>query len=187
MIPKLFIYDTGDSDNREQGEGRFDRSDNVVPVPVANEDQLLAALDRLVRANAVFDRVLVQTHGSPGEMKFSEHFIGALTLNRDFTNRQYHQLFPFYTRFYFDGCNVGKGSDGTEFMEAVGSIFLYLMGGEVIAWESYGYAYDNWIPLIGGHTIHWSGGLKKLRFGTGGVRMADQPAWELPDISGDDF
>jgi hypothetical protein len=175
VIPKLFIYDTGDKDNKDQAEGRFSGSDRVVPVPVASEEQLLDALDRLVSANAVFDRVLVQTHGEPGELKFSENHVGELSLNLHFTNRQYHTLFPFYTRFYFDGCNVGKGTDGTDFLDAAGAIFLYLMGGEMIAWESYGYGFDSWIPFIGGHTIHFSGGLKRLRYAPGGVRLPDPP------------
>jgi hypothetical protein len=175
VIPKLFIYDTGDSDNKDQAEGRFSGGDDVVAVPVATRTQLLAALDRLVAANAVFDRVLVQTHGCPGRIDFSNDHIYDITLNEYFTKRQYHTLFPFYTRFYFDGCNVGKGTDGTDFLDAAGAIFLYLMGGEMIAWESYGYGFDSRIPIFGGHTIHFSGGLKTLRYAPGGVRLPDPP------------
>ncbi len=52
---KLFIYDTYDEDNREQAEGRFDDSSDIVTLPAASKEALLAGLDRLVKANAVFD------------------------------------------------------------------------------------------------------------------------------------
>ena len=55
---KLFIYDTYDEDNRKQAEGRFDDSSDIVALPAASKEALLAGLDRLVKANAVFDRAI---------------------------------------------------------------------------------------------------------------------------------
>jgi hypothetical protein len=170
---KLFIYDTYDEDNKEQAEGRFDDSSDIVALPAASKEELLAGLDRLVKANAVFDRALFQTHGGPGHINFGKNHIWDIILRDEFKNRQYHSLFPVYTRMYFDGCEVGQGSNGTTFLEMAGAIFLRLAGGETFAFTSPGYGFDSWVPFIGGHTVHFSGSLIKFRFGPGGVRLPD--------------
>ncbi len=178
MGNKLFIYDVSDEDNEDQALGRFD-VDEVEWVGVSTMKNLLAALDRLVRHRATFDRVLVQTHGHPGHVDFGNDHIWDITLEREFAARNYHTLFPQYTRFYFDGCNVAEGSLGTEFLEAVGPIFLRMGGGVAQGWTSAGYGYSSWVPFIGGHTIHWSGGFKSISFAPGGNKVPDLPSTSI--------
>jgi hypothetical protein len=175
VFGKLFIYDTGDDDNREQAEGRFDGDDGVVALPCGSQNELLAGLDRL-RGHAIFDRVLVQTHGGPGRITIGGDHLFWTFFGSYIKDMGYDVLFPYYTRIYFDGCNVGAEQGGTDFLEAVGGTLLKRGGGEVYGWTSAGYGYSSWIPFIGGHTVHFSGELKKLYFDPGGVKVSPPPS-----------
>jgi hypothetical protein len=136
----------------------------------------------------VFDRVLFQTHGGGGRITFSDD---DATNNAssifdwtwlDFKDRQYHKLFPVYTRIYFDGCSVAAGDDdgrdpqkGEKFLTNAGSVLLRLHGGETFAWTNPGYSFP-WAFWASGHTYHFNTGkLVKFRFGPGGVRLANPP------------
>jgi hypothetical protein len=175
MAPtKLYIYDSTSDADTAQADGRFDE-DDVVTLGVPSREALTAALDRLVRQRVYFNRVLFQTHGEPGCIKFDGLRIYDTTLQEYFAPRNYHTLFPMYTRIYFDGCNVADGTSGTEFLQKVGKIFLKLGGGEAFGYTSPGYGISGWVPFFGGHTIHFSGQLKKLFFNPGGVQFTPPP------------
>ncbi|MFN8179249.1 MAG: hypothetical protein U0167_15060 [bacterium] len=176
MFGKLYIYDSSSPEDREQAKGRFDDDDYVTTVGVGSKAQLLAELGGLVAANAYFSRVLVQTHGEPGCIKFDGLRIYDTTLKADFAGRGFHKLFPLYTKIYFDGCNVANGSLGDGFLDTAGTIFLRAGGGEVSGWTTPGYGMSSWVPFIGGHTVHYSGGLKRVYFDPGGVKQVPLPA-----------
>lgn len=165
---KLFIYDTADEDNKEQAEERFGKDPSIYHLPVASQDDLTASLKGLLALEYQFDRVLVQTHGGPGEVSFGDkstygwYFDETLPAVMDIS-----ALFPFYTRIYFDGCNVADGGMGTAFITRVGKGLLKKRGGEVFAWTSPGYAFPSFwtAPIITpGHTLHFSGYLKRAFF-----------------------
>jgi hypothetical protein len=166
MGQKLFIYDADDS---EQAENRFDPGE-VTAISAGSKLELIEALDRLVQRGATFDRVLVQTHGTPGGIQFGGVHIFDVQIRDEFAGRNYSALFPTYTRIYFDGCNVGATSMGTDFFLAVGAVFLRRSGGEVLGYTNPGY-YMGWLPLVGGHTHHFLGELKTLYFGPNGVQV----------------
>ncbi len=171
MFGKLFIYDASTPEDRDQAAGRFSKSDGVTTIGTQSKTGLLMELNELVRKKSYFSRVLVQTHGTPGSIEFNKGKIFDTTLKSDFVGWNFHALFPLYTRIYFDGCNVAEGSLGSDFLDAVGSIFLRSGGGEVYGWTSYGYGMSSWIPFIGGHTVHFSGDVKRAYFGVGGVKI----------------
>jgi hypothetical protein len=162
MGRKLFIFDTADEDNFDQAVVRF-KPHEVEWIGANGEDELLAGLDKLVRKQATFDRVLVQTHGEPGVLKFGKYDLWSWILQRDYAPRAYYKLFPVFTKFYFDGCNVGAGGRGDSFLTAVGETFFRLGGGQASAWTSPGYVYG-WLPFVGSHTYHWTGDLKTMTF-----------------------
>lgn len=162
MARKLFIFDTNDSDNFDQAVVRF-RPYEVEWIGADGEKELMTKLDLLVKRRATFDRVLVQTHGYPGVLKFGKYDLWSWIIERDYGPRNYHTLFPTFTRIYFDGCNVGYGGPGDSFLNAVGQTFLKMGGGEAMAWTSPGYVWG-WLPFIGSHTRHWSGDLKTAVF-----------------------
>lgn len=167
---KLYVYDNTSSLDIKQAAGRFSDGE-VHTIGAASPEQLLQALDGLVAAGATFSRVLVQTHGGPGRVWFNGVPVGEAMLRQRFAPRNYHTLFPHYTRIYFDGCNVAEGAAGTEFLRAAGEVFLRLGGGEVFGFTSVGHGVWGWVPIIGGHTLHFSGRLKKLFFRTGGIEV----------------
>ncbi len=179
MLQKLYIYDSSTEEDREQADRRFD-DDEVWKVGVPSKEALLAELDQLLKKGVMFNRVLFQTHGASGNIEFNGRTIWDSTLKRDFAGRNYHKLFPFYTRIYFDGCNVAADPFGTQLLDAAGEVFLRLGGGEVFGWTSYGYGITWRIPFIGGHTIHFSGGVRKVFFGRGGVKLPPPPAPKEP-------
>jgi hypothetical protein len=173
-VDKLYIYDSSSEADIAQADGRFDE-DEVYTIAVPSTEQLLAKLDRLVTIGARFTRVLFQTHGGPGHIKFDNASIWDITLKSKFAPRNYHTLFPQYTRIYFDGCNVADGDLGTEFLQAVGAILLKTGGGEAFGYTSPGYGVSGWVPFFGGHTLHFSGQLKKLYFKPGGIEFTPPP------------
>jgi len=167
-VDKLYIYDKTSELDVRQAAGRFHKGE-VYTIGAASVDEVLQALDGLVAAGATFSRVLFQTHGTPGRIWFDSDSVGEYGLKEKFAPRNYHALFPGYTRIYFDGCNVAEDDSGTEFFRTAGKIFLKTGGGEVFGYTSVGHGVWGWVPIIGGHTLHLSGSLKKLYFRTGGV------------------
>lgn len=182
MFPKLYIYDASSPEDRDQASLRFGEDDNVWVLGVSSKGQLIAELNRLIVEPAYFSRVLVQTHGSAGCIKFNGGSIYDTTLRSDFARYGFHRLFPFYTRIYFDGCNVAEGSLGDDFLDTVGSIFLRAGGGEVFGWTSPGYGMTSAfiLPFLAGRTIHVSGELKKVHFRAGGVKFKPAPEVVIP-------
>jgi hypothetical protein len=170
MFGKLYIYDGSTEEDRSQAAGRFSSSDYVRSFGVDSKSALLFVLERLAMEKTYFSRLLVQTHGGPGHISINGRSIWDNTIKSDFSGKNLDALFPLYTRIYFDGCNVAEGSSGIAFLEAVGSVFLRRGGGEVFGWTSYGYGMAGWIPFIGGHTVHFSGQLRRLHFRPGGIR-----------------
>jgi Domain of unknown function (DUF4347) len=177
---KLYIYDKSSNIDRIQAAQRFIGDKDVlaigITVGVAN---LQKVFEMLSGNNQKFDRVVFQTHGSPGKIYFGNEHVDALTLKSRFQN--FDNLFPAYTRIYFDGCNVADGEDGTNFLLAAGAVFLRRAGGEAFGWRNIGHAVGSqWIPFIRGHTIHLGGSsnLKTIRFFQGGT--PNWPASSLP-------
>lgn len=170
MFGKLFIYDVTTEEDRDQASARIDDDEDMTVLGVTSKTHLLGELDRLVRGKQHFSRVLVQTHGTPGSIEFNGHPIFDTTLKTDFMGRGFHTLFPAYALIYFDGCNVAKGDSGTVFLDTFGSIFLRGAGGQVFGWTSYGYGMSSRIPFIGGHTVHFSGSVKRAYFNPGGTK-----------------
>ncbi len=178
-IDKLYVYDATSEEDVDQAEGRFDEDDGVLPLPISSKANLIDRLSGLKANGWKFSRVLFQTHGAAGCIKFNGLSIWDTTIRDDFDPKGFHVLFPTYTRFYFDGCNVGEGTLGDEFMTKIGTSFLKLSGGEVIAWSNPGYGISGWVPFWGGHTIHFGTGYKIKRFKPGGIL---QPPVSMDDM-----
>jgi hypothetical protein len=170
---KLYVFDITSEADVDQANGRFDDDGTVYQWGIVSKEHLIQRLDNAKRAGHRFNKVLFQTHGSEGAIKFNGRSIWDTTIRDDFEPRGYHALFPMYTRFYFDGCNVGAGTLGDGFIEKVGSTFLKLGGGEVMAWTSAGYGMSGWLPFVGGHTVHFTGDVKRMFFTPGGIKVQE--------------
>jgi hypothetical protein len=166
---KLYIYDKSSDIDRDQAAGRFSGDNDVLTIGVRfGVENLRKVFEQLVNNNERFNRVVFQTHGSPGRIWFGNESVTANVLKTQF--RMFSQLFPHPTRIYFDGCNVAEGGDGTDFLLAAGEVFLRTGGGETFGWTTLGHGTWGWVPFIGGHTLHFGGEntLKRIRFFRGG-------------------
>jgi hypothetical protein len=166
---KLYIYDATSTLDRMQAAGRFSGQHDVLTIGIQKEiPELVTVFNQLLASNQHFNRVLFQTHGNTGRILFNHHRLDAGVLKAQF--RSYGALFPFFTRIYFDGCNVAEDSSGTDFLLAAGEVFLQVGGGEVFGWKNLGHPVPGFLPFIGGHTIHFGGAanFKRIRFFPGG-------------------
>ena len=76
----LHIFDSSDSGIAETAKQRG--AANLLPI--SNVDDLKGALDGLLAAGKVFDRILFETHGKPGKILF----------NHEPINTQYWRAIP---------------------------------------------------------------------------------------------
>ncbi len=166
---KLYIYDAKSKIDIRQAAGRFSGQHDVLTIGILKGiPELVTVFNQLLASNQHFNRVLFQTHGAPGAIAFDGVHLTTALLKSNFQG--YSSLFPFFTRVYFDGCNVAEGSLGTDFLIAAGELFLQIAGGDVIGWKNLGHGMPGWMPFIGGHTLHYGGdkNLKRIRFFPGG-------------------
>ena len=167
LLGLLQIYDADDEDTRDTAGDRDGVTKSVgVTGGVAGFVRAMAAL---VEEGRPYDRVVVETHGGAGFIKFADQKVWDITLKEKFT-ANYRKLFPLYMRMYFNGCNVAEGGDylGWGFLEMAGKVFLKAMGGQVFAHTSPGYAFPGWVPLVGSHTVHFSGETRYVNIVAGG-------------------
>jgi hypothetical protein len=52
----------------------------------------------------------------------------------------YSGVFPFFTRVYFDGCNVAEGDAGWLFLQEIAKSLCRIGGGVVFGWTSLGFS-----------------------------------------------
>src|SRR5689334_88737 len=99
----LHIYDSSDSMIVQTSNRRGE----VNRLPISNANNLMGALDGLLARGAFFNRILFETHGSPGKIYFGNVFIDAKYWQS--IAGRYNQLAASTTRIYFNGCNVAEG------------------------------------------------------------------------------
>ncbi|HEX5431365.1 MAG TPA: hypothetical protein VFW83_05330 [Bryobacteraceae bacterium] len=166
---KLYIYDSTSRIDRWQASGRFSKNSGVTTVPAGSAAELQRSLADLVAKGQTFNKVVFQTHGNSGMIFFNHVPITASDFRSSFAGKGYDRLFPRKTKIYFDGCVVAQGSAGWDFLVAAGETFLRGPGGLTMAYTSVGSGIPGWVPLIGGHTEHFTGNLRLVEFKAGGA------------------
>ncbi|WP_460935669.1 DUF4347 domain-containing protein [Spirosoma humi] len=164
----VHIYDNNPSTkwgmDNSVSNGANARSEERIRKPVTNFSEMQQALDDLLGANTAIDRLLVETHGSPGQIGIGTQTIDSTVVDGWFANRGYERMFPSSARILFNGCNVAEGASGWRFLETFGSVMLKLNGGQITAWTSVGSS----SPLTG-HVIHFWGNARTVFFAPGGA------------------
>lgn len=125
-------------------------------LPVEDGNKFYSQLDDLVLSNLCFDRVLFETHGSPGRIHFGQTCITA-DWWRSVLHRNYTSLTTVDVRVYFNGCNVAKDAVGWDFLQAAAAVFLKPGGGEVFGQTSGGS-----VNPFNGHVVHLWGTTRRL-------------------------
>ncbi len=147
----LHIFDANDPDIVQTATQRG----AVNRVAVTGGD-LIGPLDGLLAAGTTFDRVLFETHGSPGRIYFGTIYFDAGWM-RAVIPRNYTRLTTANARVYFNGCNVAEGAAGWGFLEAAAALFLTPGGGEVFGQTSLGFGNP-----FNGHVVHLWGSTRRL-------------------------
>jgi Domain of unknown function (DUF4347) len=164
----VHIYDGNPSTrlglDNSVSNGADARSEDRIRKPVKTFSEMRQALDDLLADNTSIDRLLVETHGSPGKIGIGCQAINYAVVDSWFGNRGYERLFPSGARIVFNGCNVAEGPDGWRFLESFGNAFLKLNGGQVTAWTSAGFSNP-----FSGHVVHLWGDARGLIFAPGGT------------------
>jgi hypothetical protein len=128
----------------------------VNKLPIADGNDFVSSMDALVASGDTFDRILFETHGSPGRIYFGGKYISSGFL-RGCTPRHYTRLTTPNARVYFNGCNVAAGSEGWDFLEAAAALFVTPGGGEVFGQTSLGFGNP-----FNGHVVHFWGVTRTL-------------------------
>lgn len=179
---KLYIYDASSRVDRWQASGRFSGNSGLETLAANSRDDLETGLSRLVTQGKTFNKVLFQTHGNSGMIFFSQEAVTAGTL-ANYSDKNYHRLFPNKTKMYFDGCDVADGKAGWDFLQAAGKLFFISGGGLTMGYTSLGSGMPGWVPFIGGHTVHLWGNLRLIEFGVGGVETSRLDSdGSIPDL-----
>jgi len=164
-MPLLHIFDHTDARIRETVAARG----SVQTLALDSAQELAPALDALVNQKAVFDRILFETHGSPGMIYFGQESIGANYWRACSQNRNYSSLTSMNSRIYFNGCNVAEGDSGWEFLDAAACVFLNKGGGCCFGQTSLGFGNP-----FNGHVVHLWGDTRKVYISTDGRVLSHQ-------------
>jgi hypothetical protein len=167
--PLLHFYDDSDYMTRvTAGVRTVNRSlgmKSTYLVPVDTLPGFLEALDKLVQDGKQYSRCLIETHGTSGTFYFGDDYVNGSIIRNWFTNRGFEKIFPFIgSRIYLNGCNIADNPLGWDLLDAMGSVFLKLGGGEVFAQTDVGR------PVIYTGTVHhWFDETYYSRWLPGGV------------------
>jgi len=153
----LHIFDSSDWRIIQTAETR-----NVYArLPIPDGDSFCPALDGLVQSCGAdggppFDRILFETHGTPGRIYFGNNYIDGNFL-RACVPRNYTNLTTRDARIYFNGCNIAEGSAGWDFLYAAAALFVTPGGGQVFGQTSTGFGNP-----FNGHVVHLWGTTRTL-------------------------
>ena len=144
-----------------------DARGEVNQLPVSDVGDLLSALLGLKRQGASYDRILFETHGSPGKIWFGDQAVST-QFWRSSKTLNFSSIVKHGARIYFNGCNVAEGNEGWKFLASAAEVFLNPGGGEIFGQTSIGFGN----PFTG-HVVHlW--GTTRVLYVDGSGRITEQ-------------
>jgi hypothetical protein len=154
-------------------------------------------LDNLKKHQPRIDRLVIETHGSPGAMYFGNERLDSSNLSW-LTGRGYEEMFVENARVFLNGCNIaevgeasaGESNDGRVFMKEIGKIFLAKGGGRVGASTSIGLGLPtNKVYHLWGDTVYVfiSKGGQGVRFAQGKELSSPLGRWHVKASNGEEF
>ena len=158
MTTILHVYDAKGA-RRRRTPGA---SGPVYKLPVVSiEQDLIGELERLVAEGQRFTRIVFDTPGRGGRIRFGDWAITAAWIRASLAKRGFDALCAPDARIYFKGCDAAEGEAGWDLLAATAEIFLGCGGGKVVGQ----------VPGRDGKPAHGSlpwGRLKTLHIAKGG-------------------
>ena len=142
MSGLLHIYDVTDPVIRWTVERRAEPN----KLGVISAQDLENGLDHLLATGQTFDRILFETHGSPGCLWFQNSPVGPSQLVK---YGRFSRLTTSGARIYFNGCNVGDGAEGWKFLNFAAAALIVPHTGKVVAQTRVGFG-----NFYNGHVVH---------------------------------
>lgn len=168
-MPALHIYHS-DNSLLSLALANHDIAGPVTRIGCRDNASFVGLFGRLLNDTLRFDRIIIDTHGAPGEIFFGSDrsfhdgwfrdqrgFMGG----RSFATPGAHIL--------FSGCNVAEGAAGWSFLTEAARCMLIGVGGQAKGWTSLGFAN----PFTG-RVVHLTGHTRTVHVdGTGQVTGRD--------------
>ncbi|MBE0553397.1 MAG: DUF4347 domain-containing protein [Rhodobacteraceae bacterium] len=156
IVPALHIYHS-DGSASSLWTSQHQIAGAVTRIAVRDNASFISLFNRLITAGTRYDRIIIDTHGAPGEISF-----GGPTFNDSWFRVQRDLMGgnSFATagaRILFSGCNVAEGAAGWSFLTEAARCFLVGVGGQATGWTSVGFA-----SPFSGHVFHLTGNTRTV-------------------------
>ena len=195
-----FVHIYSDQDPGETGEPSTTAPKRAAQVGAtayeANDvTELLGLFEKFKARNAVIDRMVIETHGSPGALYFGESRWDANAL-ASFAAKGFEELFAENARMFLNGCNIaaigrdcnGKQCttvDGKAFLQDVERTFLFKGGGRVGASSSLGHVFPGFSSKVyhlpNTYYAYINKGGSKVRLAGGTELATPEGDWHIPE------
>jgi len=163
MAEYIYIYSDGEPGAYGEPSSTAPRRAaqlGATPYSARNVAELLDLFTQFTTRTVTIDRMVIETHGSPGALYFGSDMLDEARL-ASFRGRGFEDLFVENTRIFLNGCNIaatGKDCSGTRctivngkaFLEAFARTFLSRAGGRVGASTSLGHV----VPPVSAKVYH---------------------------------
>lgn len=168
-MPALHIYHS-DNSLLSLALANHDIAGPVTRIGCRDNASFVGLFGRLLNGTQRFERIIIDTHGAPGEIFFGSDRSFHDGWFRD--QRGYMGGRSFATpgaHILFSGCNVAEGAAGWSFLTEAARCMLIGVGGQAKGWTSLGFAN----PFTG-RVVHLTGHTRTVHVdGTGQVTGRD--------------
>lgn len=156
-MPALHIYHS-DGSLSSLATATHDIPGPVTRIGCRDNASFVGLFARLLAGSQRFDRIIIDTHGCPGEIGFGQDRTFNDGWFRD--HRGYMGGRSFATagaHILFSGCNVAEGAVGWSFLTEAARCMLIGVGGQAKGWTSVGFANP-----LSGRTVHFTGNTRTV-------------------------
>lgn len=141
------------------------KTTGAIGVRVTSFLDFYSSMDNFVKIGTKIDRMVIETHGSPGAIYFDQDMV-TVTSIQSLAGRRYETIFEDDARIFLNGCNIaesecstgtcGPDGNGRKFLFEVAKVFLKRGGGRIGASTSKGLAMpiSNKVYHLWGNTVY---------------------------------
>ncbi|MFD2934196.1 DUF4347 domain-containing protein [Spirosoma flavum] len=163
MAVKLYLYDWQDNMERRAGYAAEYCADYSLVASycaqtnpdsrmaaISSANQVAGAIEQAGRRDLSISHLIFLTHGAPGYVHFPGG--GFDRTNIGIIHTACEQFLIYGAQVEFWGCNVGEGTNGSQFLQAVGASALRHGGGTIFCSDSVTFS----VPYVGQRFPIWT-------------------------------